>query len=190
VRSVVSSQHAGPPNFLQGARGEDVALLNEWRLVLRGDGKSPKTVESYLDSVRQLSMFLSVGGFPQLASASTEHLREWFAALRDRGNKPSTVHTRYRGARAFYQWLLDEGELRENPVDRISPPRIPETVQPYYTPEEIALVLRALTASRGGIAADPTPASYSRQRRWRPGCLPGDADLLMGGTRDTLIGCS
>jgi site-specific recombinase XerD len=117
-------------------------------LVLRGDGKSPRTIEGYADSVRQLALFLEQGGFPSLTQATAEHIREWFNSLRRRGNKPATVNTRYRGVYAFYKWLRTEGEVRENPLQRIEPPNVPETVQPYYTPEELQLVLKSLRSRR------------------------------------------
>jgi site-specific recombinase XerD len=123
-------------------------ILKEWLLVLRGDGKSPRTMEGYADSVRQLASFLQAGGFPILTQATAEHIREWLNALRQRGNKPATVDTRYRGVYAFYKWLRTEGEVRENPLERIEPPRVPETVQPYYTPEQLQHVLKALRSRR------------------------------------------
>ena len=61
MRSSVSSQHAGPPKFLTTGHAEDIVLLNEWRLVLRGDGKSPRTIEGYLDSVQTAQRVLVVG---------------------------------------------------------------------------------------------------------------------------------
>src|SRR3990170_8037676 len=119
-------------------------LLKEWALVLRGDGKSPRTIDGYADSVRQQAAFLERGGFPPLTEATAEHVREWLSELRNRGNKPATVNTRYRGVHAFYKWLVEEGEVRENPLARIQPPQVPETVQPYYTPEDLQLVLKSL----------------------------------------------
>jgi len=131
VRQFIGSQHSRPPNYLIGGREGDPLLLQEWFLVLRGDGKSPRTIGSYADSVRQLASFLRTGGFPSLTEATAEHLRDWFTTLRERGNKPATVNTRYRGVHAFYKWLLKEGEVRENPLTPIEPPQVPETVQPY-----------------------------------------------------------
>ena len=131
-------------NYLIGGREADPLLLQEWLLVLRGDGKSPRTIQGYVDSVRQLASFLHRGGFPSLTQATAEHLREWFIALRERGNKPSTVNTRYRGVHAFFKWLLKEGEVRENPLTPIEPPKVPETVQPYYNLEEVQFLLKPL----------------------------------------------
>ena len=148
MRHVISSQHPGPPNYLIGGRHDDPLLLKEWALVLRGDGKSPRTIEGYSDSVRQLAAFLERGGFPSLMEATAEHIREWLSNLRERGNKPATVNTRYRGVHAFYKWLVEEGEVRENPLSRIQPPQVPESVQPYYTAGDLQLVLKLLRGRR------------------------------------------
>jgi integrase/recombinase XerC len=148
VRSNISSQDFRPPNYLLGSRHDDPLLLKEWLLVLRGDGKSARTIEGYTDSVRQLSSFLASSGFPVLTEATAEHIREWLTALRERGNKPATVNTRYRAANAFYCWLLKEGEVRENPMTPIEPPKVPETVQPYYTAVDLNLVLKSLQGRR------------------------------------------
>jgi site-specific recombinase XerD len=117
-------------------------------LVLKGDGKSPRTIENYKDSVGMLAGFLAAGNFPVLTNVTAEHLREWLSDLRARGNKPSTVNTRYRAANAFFKWLISEGEARDNPLDRIAPPQVPETVQPYYTSEDVQSVLKALNGRR------------------------------------------
>src|SRR5207253_1319670 len=87
-------------------------------------------------------------GFPPPEQATAEHLREWLSGLREKRNSPATVNTRYRGAYAFYKWLLREGEVRENPLERIDPPRVPQVIQPHYTPEELQLVLKGLKSRR------------------------------------------
>jgi site-specific recombinase XerC len=73
---------------------------------------------------------LHAAGLHGLVTA--EQMREWLNTLRQRGNRPATVNTRYRGVCAFYKWLRKEGKVRENPLERIEPPGVPETVQPYY----------------------------------------------------------
>ena len=164
MRQIISSQHSRPPNYLIGGREADPLLLQEWLLVLCGDGRSPRTIQGYADSVRQLASFLQKGGFPSLTQATAEHLREWFIALRERGNKPSTVNTRYRGVRAFYKWLLKEGEVPENPLTPIEPPKVPETVQPDYRAEELQLVLKSLRGRRLRGEAMDAPSPWAQRR--------------------------
>ncbi|MPZ50511.1 MAG: hypothetical protein GEU75_14635 [Dehalococcoidia bacterium] len=88
------------------------------------------------------------GRIPDAVHVSAEHLREWLNELRSRGNKPSTVNTRYRAANSFFKWLTSEGERQDNPLDRIEAPQVPETIQPYYTPDEVQRVLKALNGRR------------------------------------------
>jgi len=47
VSSFVSSLHSRPPNYLPLAREQDDLLVREWLLVLKGDGRAPKTIEKY-----------------------------------------------------------------------------------------------------------------------------------------------
>jgi site-specific recombinase XerD len=148
VSSFVSSQHSRPPNYLQVVREVDQLLLREWLLVLKGDGKSPKTIEKYGESVGQLAAFLARGNFPLLAAVNAEHLREWLGELRERGNRPATVSTRYHAANTFFNWLVAEGERTDNPLSRIGPPRVPETVQPYYSADDVQRVLKGLQGRR------------------------------------------
>ena len=66
MRPSISSQHPRPPNYIPIVREPDDLLLREWLLVLRGDGRSPNTIEKYRESVGQLVAFLARGGFPLL----------------------------------------------------------------------------------------------------------------------------
>ena len=64
MRPSVSSLHNRPPNYLISRgqiRPEDELILREWLLVLRGDGRSPKTLEGYKDSLWLLAGFLAEG---------------------------------------------------------------------------------------------------------------------------------
>jgi site-specific recombinase XerD len=85
---------------------EDGRLLREWLLVLRGDGRSTKTLDGYRASLRLLCGVLAEGSLPVLTAVTAEHLREWLTHLRERGNKPATVNTRYRAANGFFKWLV------------------------------------------------------------------------------------
>ena len=78
---------------------------------------------------------------PALAALSTEHLREFFNHLYQRGNKPAGVSVRYRALQQFHKWLVVEGERPDNPMERIPAPRIPETIQPHYSVEDVQRVL-------------------------------------------------
>jgi site-specific recombinase XerD len=82
-------------------------------------------------------------GMPPLAYITTEHVREYLAHLSEKGNKPATIHARYRALNRFFKWCVQEGERKDNPMDRINPPRLPDLIQPHYRDNEIMAVLKA-----------------------------------------------
>jgi site-specific recombinase XerD len=61
--------------------------------------------------------------------------------------KPATANNRYRGCQAFFRWLVEEGELRESPMVRMRPPRVPET--PAAVLREADLKRLIATSERG-----------------------------------------
>lgn len=125
--------------------------LNHYELSLRVSGKSHRTVRSYLAAVNDLRRFSSSQGMPDLIALTTEHLREYLNSLYERGNKPSTISLRHMGVRQYYRWLVTEGERKDNPTDRIPLPRVPETIQPHYTPEDIRQVLKQIPATTKNV---------------------------------------
>ena len=39
--------------------------------------------------------------------------------------KPSTVSNRFRGLQTFFKWLTEEGEVKDSPMVRMKPPKVP-----------------------------------------------------------------
>jgi hypothetical protein len=70
VRSSISSLHPRPPYYLFSGRQEDDLLLREWLLDLKGDGKSPRTIGHYRESLGLLAGFLAAGNFPLLTNVT------------------------------------------------------------------------------------------------------------------------
>ena len=73
-----------------------------WQVFIRAEGKSPKTIKGYIESIGRLLAFTRAQGMPSLTNLTREHVAAWMDGLRTTGNKPATIHTRYRGASAFY----------------------------------------------------------------------------------------
>ncbi len=138
-----SKSHVSAPNSNREPIS-DHDLIRGFELSLGASGRSPKTLRSYTDSIKALSAFARHEGLPPLAVMDREHVRFWLVSLHDKGNKPGTVHLRYRGLNRFFRWCVEEEERQDNPMDRIDPPRIPSTIQPYYSPEGLQKVLKLI----------------------------------------------
>jgi site-specific recombinase XerD len=108
------------------ARDELGALVDSWLRHLRAQRMSPATLSTYGTSARQLAAFLADRGMPTTRAGITrEHIEAFVSDLLARF-KPATAHNRYRALRTFFGWLVDEGEIRESPMARMRPPRLPE----------------------------------------------------------------
>ena len=61
------------------------SLLPSWQLALESDNKSPKTIKSYLASVKSLAAFLATSNMPaEIDDVTTESIRAFLVAERER----------------------------------------------------------------------------------------------------------
>ena len=92
---------------------------------LRAGGLSPRTQETHTGAVRQFARFVAGQGMPQeVANIRREHVEAFIADLLERW-KPANAINRYRGLQTFFKWLAEEGEVKESPMARTKPPRVP-----------------------------------------------------------------
>jgi integrase/recombinase XerC len=145
-----SRSHTSVPNSTaEPISDED--LIRGFLLDLRASGRVARTAEIYGASIKRLSSFAREMGFPPLATMERDHLRHWLSSLYQAGNKPGGVHVRYRAVNRFFRWCVAEDERSDNPMEHISPPKIPDVIQPYYSPEQIESILKA--TGRGTVYA-------------------------------------
>ncbi len=124
-------------------------LVGSWQRHLRAQRISPATIASYSIAVGQLRAFLVAQGMPTDPPAITrEHVEAFISHLLARW-KPATAHNRYRGCLAFFKWLVEEGELRETPMLRMKPPRLPEEPPAVLRDADLRAILAACERDKG-----------------------------------------
>ena len=110
---------------------------------IRAENLSPATLDAYVGAVQQLYHYLIEQGMPlDLASVRRDHIEAFITYILER-RKPATANQRYRGLRSFFGWAAEEGEIKESPMAKMKPPKIPENPPPVLREEE----LKALLAS-------------------------------------------
>ena len=110
---------------------------------LHAENLAPKTIDTYLESLRQLHAFLQQQGMPLVCShIRREHIEAWMEALLAT-RAPATANNRFRGVQQFFKWAVADGELVKSPMSRMSPPRVPENPPPVLRDDD----LRALLAT-------------------------------------------
>jgi site-specific recombinase XerD len=123
-------------------------LIASWRRHLVAQRMSPATLSTYTTSVRQLAAFLDQTGMPTTPTAITrEHVEAFITDLLERW-KPATAHNRYRACGAFFRWLVDEGEVKSSPMERMKPPRLPEEPPPVLRESELRRLLDVCAADK------------------------------------------
>jgi site-specific recombinase XerD len=78
-------------------------------------------------------------------------LSDWRISLRARRPSPATVAKHYRSLQQLFKWLTEDGEIPRSPMERMSPPSVPEQPVPILTDDDLAALLAAWqTDDRGG----------------------------------------
>jgi site-specific recombinase XerD len=120
------------------------ALLPSWELALRAERKSPQTIKSYGDGVRA---FLRWCEEHHHSPALDRDLMKGFVAdLLDGGAEPATARSRQLGMRRFSAWLVEEGEIDDDPLLGLKAPKLDAKVTDSLSETE----LRALIKACGG----------------------------------------
>lgn len=132
--------------------GDIDGMLESFTRALRARNRSPRTIQSYHESVLQLAGFLEERGMPtRVAAIRREHVEAWIEYLLERF-KPSTAAVRFRSVQQFFGYLVDEGEITESPMIRMRPPKVPEEPPPVLEREELSRLLA--TCEKGKTFTD------------------------------------
>jgi site-specific recombinase XerD len=108
---------------------------------LRAENLSPRTQQTYSESLNQLAAYLKDQGMPQdVANIKREHVEAFISHLLAT-RKPNTAANRYRGLQSFFKWLVDEGEVKVSPMEKMKPPRVPEDPPDVLTEAQLKALL-------------------------------------------------
>jgi site-specific recombinase XerD len=123
-------------------RGDLTDLARSFERELRARNLSPSTIRIYTLSVAALAAFLGERGMPTVvANLTREHVEEWLIDLGQR-SAPATVETRFRGAKAFFDFLVAEGEIKDSPMARIKRSQVPDAPPPIVPEEQLQALLK------------------------------------------------
>ena len=133
---------------------------------LRAENKSLGTIENHLSAVKQLTVFLAAQD-RTVTQARREDLEEFLASLLERWTA-GTALNRYRALRVFYGWLVEEDEIRRNPMTRMKPPAAPERPVPVVSDDELRRLLAACAGTSFPCRRDTAIVmlTYFRRKGW------------------------
>lgn len=136
---------------------EATQLATSWQLALRAERKSPQTLKSYAEGVRQ---YLAWCAEHDVAPMVRSSLSTFTAHLIDSGAAAATARSRQLGVRRFSAWLAEEGELPADPFLGIKSPKLDEGVIEPLSDDDLRALIKACQPPRG---AEPKVALRYRR---------------------------
>jgi site-specific recombinase XerD len=136
---------SSPPTVDVAAHAVKADLLDNaasFARALRAANRAPKTERTYVQAVEQLDQFLAERGMPRtLAALRREHV-EAFVEHLIATRSPGTAANRYRSLQQYFKWAVDEGEIKESPMAKMRPPKLPEYEPAVLRDDELRALLR------------------------------------------------
>jgi len=115
-------------------------LRSSWVRTLRAGGKSPRTIESYLEGVDSFTRWCEESGRPVMPTeqrrADVEEFIGWLITMRSSG----TAGVRYRSLRQWFRWLDVEDEA-DDVMAGMSHPTLNESPPPIIRDEHLRALL-------------------------------------------------
>jgi len=140
-QSIDSVPKAGRAVNIQGGALDE---LSAFRRHLRSRNRAPKTVQTYEEAIRRFAEYLRDRGMPDgVETIRREHIEAFMEHLSNNFTA-ATAANRYRSLQAFFKWAAGDGELiKQSPMERMAPPKIPEQDVPVLKDEDLRKLLAA-----------------------------------------------
>jgi site-specific recombinase XerD len=112
-----------------------LAQIDYYLKALRSERKSPNTIYIYKHTLYRFAKFINHD------DVTPSDVRDYIISLMDAGLKPHSVHVHYRNLKTFFNWLVVDGVLTDNPMKNIRPPKLPKLVIKPFTRQDIDNIL-------------------------------------------------
>ena len=117
-------------------------MLNNYSYYLRVErGMSSNTVSSYCSDVKAFMAWMSsLGGHGSLAAVDSEDIAA-FLADHSSGLSKRSQSRELSALTSFFDWLVLEGERKDNPCDRVDSPKIGRYLPAVLSVEEVGAII-------------------------------------------------
>ena len=123
-------------------------LIARYRNYLKLEkGLSPNSVEAYMLDLSKMLTFLEMENIP-LLELQIEHMDRFAAFVIDLGIGARSLARILSGVRQFYQYLVVDGYIENNPTELIDSPRIPQHLPEVLSTAEVDILEQAIDLSK------------------------------------------
>lgn len=139
-------------------------LAEQWARHLRSRNRSPKTIQSYLESLDRLERHLRAEGLSDDVNRIGRQELEGFINAQLQYHAPATAALRFRSLKQFFRWATDEGIIPISPFERMKEPKVPD-VPVDVIPDEYLRKLLATCETPGRAPSRKMSAAEFENRR-------------------------
>lgn len=140
-------------------------LLDSWSLALESSNRSNGTITSYMATGRLFSTYLEHHSMPErVEGVAADHIRSFLAAALNgcwkdddgqiscdcgvRQNSPGNADKHYRNLKAYFNWVIREGERTTlHPMANVTRPKVPTAPTETFTDDELRALLKACSGT-------------------------------------------
>ena len=108
---------------------------------------SQNTIEAYEHDISDFIAFMSEESYERFAEVDYSFLRSYMGKLYDQKLKPSSIARKLSSLRSFFDYLLKEGEVQDNPFALLHAPRQEKKNPDFLFYEEIEALLDEIDTS-------------------------------------------
>lgn len=121
--------------MVEGAVNSFISYLNLQRRF------SPLTAKNYESDIRQFFNFMDKEtGSYTLSSVSFQHIRSYIGFQMDEGLSPRSVNRKISALKSFFKYLLKNGHIEVNPVQKIQGPKTPKRLPVFIDETQLNAV--------------------------------------------------
>ena len=118
------------------------AFLKEYLSVLKLERNlSENTIASYKNDLTSLIHFLEEKNINDFSDITVSQLTDFFKALTSYGLLNTSTARYFSSIKNFFMYLYSNGYLRDNPVERLSAPKLSKSLPVVLTVEEVDSIL-------------------------------------------------
>ena len=102
---------------------------------------SKNTIASYRRDLVKLNNFLTDSGCKSIKEITGTNLNSYILMIEKQGLSTATVSRNIASIKAFFLYMLKQGEIAEDPSESLKPPKIEKKVPVILSIEEVNLLL-------------------------------------------------
>ncbi|HHY37879.1 MAG TPA: site-specific tyrosine recombinase XerD [Clostridia bacterium] len=105
-------------------------------------GLAENTLDSYGRDLKQYKTFLENGGKTSIEDAGPATIVAYLLHLQKQGRAPATIARRLAALKAFYQYLVRENFLQNDPTSNLESPKLEKRLPKVLTVREVDMLLK------------------------------------------------